>query len=198
MTSPQKPGGQPFSSHPSLSSFPARWCCLVANSSRSSWDALRSHLRGSSFIALLLATILLPACGPDLSAANDRLRKTNLEQRDQITQLKDQLANRDATISDLRSQTSQGLPPLQTLPPDRLAQVFTVSRLEIQSSSDAADLSNHGIDGFRIFLRTYSADGQIVPASGALTLEAFELPAAPAEPRRIGSWTFSAEDMKKS
>jgi hypothetical protein len=148
------------------------------------------------FLAAMPA--LLAACGPNYNDIANRLRSENLEQKNQIAALHDKLRNKDATILDLQSRLNGSLPPLQTLPPDRLAQVFTANRLEIQGGSDSYDPDGKGISAFRVFLRTYTEDNQLAPASGQLTIEAFELPPSPAEPRRIGAWTFTAADMKKS
>jgi hypothetical protein len=84
---------------------------------------------------------------------------------------------------------------LPTLPPERLAQVITAAKLEFRNQTDAEDLGD-GKKGFRVFLRTYTDDGQIAPASGSLTIEAFVLPPTPAEPKRIGTWTFTPQQMK--
>ena len=155
-------------------------------------------VHGPSILCLLVATALLTACsGPDLNAVANRLREENLDQKRQIADLQDKLKNRDATVLDLQTHFAMNTPPLPTLPPERLADVFTVARLEIQAQTDSTDLPD-GKPGFRVFLRTYDADNQIVPASGTLTVEAFELPLAPAPPRRIGMWTFTAQEMKKN
>lgn len=145
--------------------------------------------------ALVLGVLGLTACGPDYNAIANRLRKENIAQKSELASLQDQLKNRDATIRDL--QTKAGANALPTLPPERLAQVFTAAHLEIRSQTDSADLGDNQ-HGFRIFLRTYADDGQTIPAAGTLTIEAFELPAAPAEPRRLGTWTFTPQDMKKN
>jgi hypothetical protein len=150
---------------------------------------------GAGMVCLGVFSWLMAGCGPDMSAVANRLRKENLEQRGQITDLQEKIRNRDTTIQDLREQMAAKNPPLPTLPPERLAQVFTAARLEFRTQTDAEDLGE-GKKGFRVFLRTYTDDGQIAPASGALTIEAYELPASPAVPRRIGTWNFTAQQMK--
>jgi len=156
-------------------------------------------LKAGLLMTGLLGVLSLGGClgSPDFRAAANRLREENIKQKEQIATLQDQLKNRDATIHDLQEHIATNTPPIRTLPPERLAQVFTVTKLEIQSETDVADLGG-GKEGFRMFLRTYDDDGQIVPASGEMTIEVFELPPAPAEPRRIGTWTFTPEDMKKA
>lgn len=150
---------------------------------------------------LCLGTVVscaaLAACGPDYNAIANRLRQENMDQRSALGDLQDQIKNRDATIRDLQARLRGNQPPLPTLPPDRLAQVFTAVRMELARQTDAEDLGG-GVKGFRIFIRTLSDDAQTIPATGTLTVEAYELPAAPAEPRRIGVWKFTPAEMKKN
>jgi len=160
---------------------------------------VRGEKRNSTLVLglLVIAGAVGGCSGPDMNAVANRLRQENLEQKRQIGDLQDKLKNRDATIEDLQRHFATNTPPLPTLPPERLADVFTAARLEIQGQTDSADLAD-GKRGFRVFIRTYADDGQIVPAAGTLTIEAFELPAAPAVPRRIGTWTFTPQEMKKN
>jgi hypothetical protein len=158
----------------------------------------RSSLGPGRFLrmGLIVAPLLLTACGPDYNAIANRLRETTLKQSAEISSLKEELKNRDVTIAAMKSQ--QG-PPLQTLPEERLAQLFTVTRMEIQSSSNTWDNGDgKGVSSFRVFIRMYDKSGQLMPASGSMSIEAFELPPAPAQPRRLGAWTFTPEEMKKS
>lgn len=143
--------------------------------------------------------LALAACGPDFQAVSNRLRQQTIDQQQQIDTLKAELKNRDATLAQLSKQARGDTPALQTLPDDRLAQLFTVSQLQIRSQTDSWQFeSGKGLAGFRVFLRTLGSDGQVLPASGNLTIEAFELGAPPAEPRRLGTWTFTPEQMKQS
>lgn len=156
----------------------------------------RWQLRGR---AAVLACLLLwaGACGgPNYNRIANDLRAKNREQARQIATLKDELKNRDATIATLRSKEGPSIP---TLPQDRLEQLFTATRLEIRSTSDTWDDGDgKGTSAFRVFVRMYSKDGQLLPSSGTMTVEAFELPPAPAQPRRIGMWVFGPEHMKKN
>ena len=156
-------------------------------------------MRFVSLLCLLL-TLLLSACmGPDYNAIANRLRETTIQQEAQIASLKEQLSNRDATIRDLQSRAAANLPPLQSLPASRLADLITASRLEIRSQTDIWDFNNgKGKSGFRVFIRAYSADDQPIPATGSLIIEAFETPFSPGEPKRLGAWTFSPQQMKKA
>jgi hypothetical protein len=148
-------------------------------------------------LSFCLVPLGLPGCfGPDYNKIANELRAQTLKQNREIATLKEDLKNRDATIEAMRNR--QG-PALETLPRERLEQLFTVSRMEIRSTSDTYDDGDgKGTNAFRVYIRLHDSDGQIIPATGTMTIEAFELPPAPAQPRRIGSWTFTPTQMKKS
>lgn len=148
--------------------------------------------------AAVMLALLLAACGPDYARIDNDLRHQLAAKDAQLADAKGKLANRDAQVTDLQSQLAGKYPPLATLPPDRLAQLFTAAKIDIRGNTDAWELGGKGISGFRIFIRTLSDDDQIITAAGTLTLEAFELPPSPAQPVRVGTWTFSPEDMKKN
>jgi hypothetical protein len=145
------------------------------------------------FAGAVVSCIALAACGPDYAKLSNSYREETLKQRGELGDLREQLKNRDATIRDLRA----NVPTIPTLPPERMAQLFSAVRLEVTSQTEARDLAD-GAKGFRVFIRAYTEDAQTIPATGALTIEAFELPAAPAQPRRVGVWKFTPEEMKKN
>ena len=164
-------------------------------------------MKPSAPLALFAPTLalLLAACGPDYARIDNDLRHQLSAQGAQLADAQQKLANRNAQVTDLQNQLAGKYPPLATLPPDRLAQLFTAAKIDIRSQTDAWNLGGaggggggKGISGFRIFLRTLSDDDQIITATGTLTLEAFELPPSPAPPVRVGTWTFSPDDMKKN
>jgi len=145
--------------------------------------------------AMLIGPMLLAACGPDYGAVANRLREKNLKQSQEISSLKEELKSRDATIAAMRADAG---PALQTLPAERLEQLFTATRMEIRSTTNTWDNGDgKGVAAFRVFIRMHDGNGQLMPASGTMAIEAFELPHAPAQPRRIGAWTFTPEEMKK-
>ena len=162
-------------------------------SPRSSWCFASSCLRVSSVALLALA-----GCGPNYSQVADRLRRQTIEQEAQIKDLNQKVATRDAAIADLQAKLDGSRPTLPTLPADRLANLITATRLEIRNNTDTNDPDGKGLSGFRVFVRTISDNGEILPATGTLNIEAFELPPAPAAPRRLGTWTFTPADMKKN
>ena len=143
---------------------------------------------------------MLAACGTDYTAVINRLRAANATQEKEIAALKARQASNEAIINSLQDQLSEKSPRIQTLPPERLAELFTVGSVQILKATDTSDLltGDGKLKGFRIFIRTLTADSMVFPATGKLQVEAFELPMAPDQPARIGAWTFTAEEMKKN
>jgi hypothetical protein len=120
-----------------------------------------------------------------------------MEKDAKINDLQEKIANRDAMIRDQQRRLAANTPSVSTLPPERLEQLFTAAHMDILGQTNSNDPGGgKGISGFRVFIRMKTDDGQIVPAAGTMTIEAFELPPAPAAPRRIGTWTFTPADMK--
>jgi len=150
--------------------------------------------------SLVIASAVLTACGPNYSAVNNRLRAENMAKDKEISSLNDQVATQDATIKSQQAVLDKQSPPLQTLPSDRLADMFTVAKVEILPATDSSDLleGDNKLKGFRVYFRTLTQDRMVYPSTGTLTIEAFELPPAPTPPVRLGTWTFSPADMKKN
>jgi len=143
--------------------------------------------------------MLLAACGPDLNSVANRLREQTMQQDREIADLKDKLARSDAAVKDLQSKLESRYPPLQTLPQSRLNELYTAAKLDLRKQTDSWAISPSATpNGFRVFFRTLAEDGTNIPATGNVLIEAFELPPAPAEPKRIGTWTFSPADLKKN
>ncbi len=138
----------------------------------------------------------LVGCGPNFEASANRLRAQTITQEREISDLKEKVTARDADVRGLQQQIDNTTPRVQTLPDQRLGELFTVGRLEIQRSTAVTDLGD-GKTGLRVYLRTMTDDGMVLPATGQLTIEAFALAAAPAAPVRLGTWNFSPGEMKK-
>lgn len=161
--------------------------------------AQRSTMRILLVTAMAASLSGLAACGPDFQRVANDLRAQTIKQQAQINADKADLRNRDATIAQLREQLQGNTPRIETLPDARLAVLFTVSRLEIRPQTNSWEFdTGKGLQGFRVFIRTLTDDGSVLPATGSLTIEAFDLAAPPAEPRRLGTWNFTAADMKKN
>jgi hypothetical protein len=150
-------------------------------------------------IAATIIALALAGCGPNMNLVANRLREQNMKQDRQIADLKEKLAARDATVAQLQGQLDARLPRVQTLPADRLNALFTAAKLQIRPQTDSWEFEpNKGLAGFRVFFRTLADDGTIIPATGDLQVEAFELPPAPSPPQRLGTWKFTAAELKKS
>jgi hypothetical protein len=152
----------------------------------------------------MLGCLSLVACGPDMNAVANRLREQNITQEKQIGTLQEQVKERDARVAQLQGEVDGKTPRVQTLPDDRLAELFLPAKVEIRPQTDSWDFGGDGgpdtgkLLGFRVFVRTLTAEGQIIPATGKLEIEAFALPKAPEAPERVGTWTFTALYMKKN
>ena len=152
-------------------------------------------------ILLIACVVVVAGCSSsEVTTANNRLRAEAVQKDAEIASLKAKVGANEAVIRSLRDQLDGKSPRVETLPGDRLEQLFTVGSVEIQKGTDATDLGTGDgtLKGFRFFFRTRTSDGTVIPATGKLVVEAFILPSAPAEPERIGVWTITAEEMKKN
>jgi hypothetical protein len=141
----------------------------------------------------------LPACGPDMNAVANRLREQTIKQDREIADLKAKLARSEATATQMRGQLDARYPRVDTLPQARLDALYTPVKVQIRPATDSWEFENgKGLAGFRVYFRTLAEDGTILPATGDVQIEALELPPAPAPPRRLGTWNFTAADVKKA
>ena len=152
-------------------------------------------------IFLIACAVVMAGCSSsEVTTANNRLRADAAKNEREIAALKGRVAADEEMIASLQDQVSGKTPAVETLPGERLKELFTVGSVEIQKGTDASDLgTGDGTSkGFRLFFRTVTGEGTVIPATGKLVVEAFVLPNAPAEPERIGTWTITAEEMKKN
>jgi len=146
----------------------------------------------------LLGSLLLSleACGPNYGPiARERMdRIIKLEETNTLLQAR--LTDSQANEKSLRAQLAGQTPRLSTLPDDRLQELLVAARIELQRSTDAAALDGSPVlNGYRVYLRPMAEDEQPIPATGTLTVEAFDL-ARHDSSQRIGSWTFTPIQMK--
>jgi hypothetical protein len=140
----------------------------------------------------------IAGCGPDYNAVANQLRMQTIQQQRQISDLQAKLTASDAAVKQLQAEADNKLPRVATLPDERLAAMYTAARIEILPQTDSWEFqSGKGLAGFRVHFRTLTDDGMNIPATGDVTIEAFELAPAPAQPQRLGTWTFSAAQIKK-
>lgn len=130
-------------------------------------------------------------------AKNAPLYSQNVSLTNANSHLKNQLASAKMELADIKAQLAAKTPRLATLPPQRLAELFTVSAVRIASDTGTAHLKDSPAhNGFRVFVKTLMQGGMILPASGWFTIQAFDLSSGVKHPL-IGRWTFSPAESKK-
>jgi hypothetical protein len=151
---------------------------------------MKLFLRRSACPALAAAALLLPfaGCGKP-NRANIILRKESQDLRSEITRLQQRQKADEATIAGLTNRVGS----LPTLPPDRLARLFTVHSIRLGRMTGGADLdaSKPGQDGLKAYVELLDQHGDEIKSAGSFVVEAFEL--AGPEPRRLGRWEFPVE-----
>jgi hypothetical protein len=147
----------------------------------------------------LLALAATAGCYyPDYPKVTAKLSDENYTLTHKVAALEKTIADKDATIAHQQELLNSNAPRIETLPASRLAQLFTTGNIAIRSATDAADFDGNGTqDGFRVLIRTSTPDGDVLPASGTLTIDAFDLAIASGD-NRVGRWVFTPEQMKKS
>ena len=140
----------------------------------------------------LLALLLLPigplSCGgPD--SVNIQLRKDKQAMEEKIAALGRENEQLRSQIRSLESDVNS----VETLPQDRLAQLFTVAGINIGRLTGRAD----GFAGLRVYVQPYDEDGDTIKAVGTVTVEAFDLAAGEEANVRVGRWTFDASENKR-
>jgi len=141
--------------------------------------------------------LLLAAGCADYSKTAPVYRE-NVALQNQNAQLQQQVKTQQQQISDFKAQFAAQTPQIATLPPDRLAELFTVESIQITSNTRSTHLGgSENLNGFRVFIKTMMQDGQTLPASGTFTIEAFDL-ALQNGAQRIGQWVFTPQESKKN
>lgn len=142
-----------------------------------------------------LGLIFLAGCAS--TPVNYRVFQQNITLQNENAALKSKLQGQQAELKVLKAQLAAKTPRVATLPAARLAELFTVHAIKIQSATNTARF--HGgktLRGFRVFVVTLMADGHPLPATGKFTISAFDL-AVKTGATRIGHWAFSARRSKK-
>ncbi|HET6429760.1 MAG TPA: hypothetical protein VFJ30_15190 [Phycisphaerae bacterium] len=95
-------------------------------------------------------------------------------------------------VEDLQKQVAA----LQGLPPDRMAKLFTVERIELGRYTAGANLDDKpGDDGVRVYLQPIDRDGHVIKAAGTVSLQLFDL--SRPDGNLIGRCDVPAEAMGK-
>ena len=148
-----------------------------------------------SIMALGFAAVLLTGCAN--YAHNAPFYKQNVQLTNANSRLKAELADVRAQIGKLRKELAAKTPRIATLPPQRLAELFTVKKIRISSDTRTAHLHNSPTrNGFRVFVKTLMGGSMILPATGTFDIQAFDLSSGVKHPL-IGRWSFSPIQAKK-
>jgi hypothetical protein len=156
----------------------------------------RSFLAAAERAALRIALgVTIPSlcgCGSP-SAANIELRKENQTFESQIATLQAQHTRDVQTIAAAESSRTT----VPTLPPERLAQLFTTHGLQFTEATggDNPDPTAATDSELKLVLETVDQDGTPIKSAGSFAAEAFDLD-DPAHPS-IGKWTFAADESRK-
>jgi len=132
---------------------------------------------------LTIPLLLTPGCTTP-NAANIELRKQNQQLTDEVESLKQQQQGAQQVIQGLR----QAKGTLPTLPPDRLAKLYTTHGVNFNRLTGGADIdpSKPGDEGLAVYVFPVDQYNQKLKAAGTFDIEAFDL-ANPANPL-VGKW----------
>ena len=136
---------------------------------------------------LVVTVVGAGGCGPQnvdhakmLAQELDRVTLEN-------TALKQQMADRDATIESLRKQAEA----LADLGPTRLDHLFTTDRIELVRLTGGADYDGKpGDDGVTVYLRPVDAQGDAIKAAGEIRIQLLDL-TEENRPRELGLYVLN-------
>ncbi|NNM85879.1 MAG: hypothetical protein HKL96_09030 [Phycisphaerales bacterium] len=136
--------------------------------------------------ALGLLGLALTGCA---AQQNPQVYRDNIRLENSNAQLRSQVQRQNTQIHDLQKQLAAKTPRMATLPPSRLAELFTLDHIAVGSATRLARFApGHGM-GFRVFVKTRMADGEPLPVGGSVVIQAFDLKAATGH-RLLGHWKF--------
>jgi hypothetical protein len=141
-------------------------------------------------VPLVLLLLAVPGCGllfgGKPSDVNIKLRKENAGLREKIKTSDAKAAADQQVIAGLREQS----PTLPTLPPERLARLFTTHGLKLGRLTGGWDAKpkEPGDEGVMVHVAPIDDAGDAIKAAGSFVVEAFDL--ADAGSTRVGRWEF--------
>ncbi len=124
--------------------------------------------------------------------------QANVALRKQVQQLQSQVGALETEHdADQRALTAwqQRSPSIPTLPPDRLAKLFTVHGVIFGRLTGGTRLDVHKPydDALKVYVTPTDGTAQPLKAAGAFVVEAFDLNGP--QPLRVGHWDFSDEQV---
>jgi hypothetical protein len=158
---------------------------------RSTVSRRPSAFIGVSLLMLCPALLGIGCKGP--SKPNIELRRQNQELREQVQQLQIQREAQAATIRALERQRTT----VQTLPQERLDQLFTAHGVRIGRLSGGADLDPDkvGDEAIRVYVVPLDQTRDRIKLSGDFVIEAFDL-SDPDSPW-LGRWEFPRQGVEE-
>lgn len=153
----------------------------------------RRRARSLTPVLFLALLPLLPGCFGKPDKTNITLRKKQQDLTRQVEQLKRERVGYVAQIKALQSQSGGGV---QTLPPERLDNLFTTHGIALGRLTGGADLDRQkpGDEGLKVYATPIDQQGQKLKAAGSFVVEAFDL-AAPGD-NRVGRWAFDVKQAR--
>jgi hypothetical protein len=134
---------------------------------------------------ILLAGVVMAGCSSAPNQANILLRKENQQLTGQIATLQVRDAGLEAQI---RVDQSRPGTTIQSLPEDRLEQLFTAHGLTLGKFTN-------GDGALRVYAVPIDEQGQPIKAAGAFKVELFDLAEVNT---RLGTWDFSIQQARDS
>ena len=155
----------------------------------------RAFRNGQAWLAhlLLVSALLTVGCGsPD--KANIQLRKDKQELERKLGEMKLQHDAAIARISAYEKNTGT----VETLPGERLDQLFTVHKIDLGNLTGGADtdLKSPGDEALKVYLVPMDESGDPIKASGHVTVELFDL--SRSGDNRIGAWEYDPKQLKET
>ena len=153
----------------------------------------RRRARSLTLCLSLALLPLLPGCFGKPNKPNIALRKKQQELTRQVEQLRREREGYVAQIKALQSQSGGGL---QTLPPERLDNLFTAHGITLGRLTGGADLDRQkpGDEGLKVYATPVDQQGQKLKAAGSFVIEAFDLAAT--GDNRVGRWAFDVKQAR--
>jgi len=143
------------------------------------WPRRATSSCGAFIVTIfVVATAFLAGCSSAPNQANIALRKENQKLSAQIADLQRRNACLEAQIRVVQASSAS---TVQSLPEDRLEQLFTTHGLSL------------GDDGLRVYAVPVDGQGQPLKAAGTFRVELFDLDQAST---RLGTWDFSLEQSR--
>lgn len=139
-----------------------------------------------------VTALLLPASGC-VDVRLTELRRDLNQKNERVAALE----RENAALKISRDETRQQLEIARGITPGERASLVAPETITIDTRSGAEDYDGRpGDDGLTIHLKLFDREGDAIKSAGDIRIDAFDL-GDPANPRTVGSWSFTAEQAAK-